>query len=72
MQIANSIWRIVKSPSDLRLLISGLCVMLFALGVSASAQQPKKISVIGYLSALSPAAQSTRSEMIRQTLRELG
>ncbi len=71
MQIVNSIWRIVKSP-DLRLLISGLCAMLFTLCFPVAAQQPKKIPVIGYLSALSPAAESTRSEMIRQTLRELG
>ncbi|HEY2922700.1 MAG TPA: ABC transporter substrate-binding protein [Candidatus Binatia bacterium] len=49
-----------------------LCAMLFALGSSASAQQPKKVHRIGYLSQLDPATESTRSEAIRLALRELG
>ena len=49
-----------------------LCAMLFALCYSASAQQPKKVSRIGYLSALDPATESARSEAIRQALRERG
>ena len=49
-----------------------LCAMLFALSYSASAQQPKKVSRIGYLSALDPAGESTRAEAIRLALRELG
>ena len=32
-----------------------LCAMLFALCASASAQQPKKVPLIGYLGALDPA-----------------
>ena len=49
-----------------------LCAMLFALCVSAEAQQPKKVPRIGYLSPPDPATESTRSEPIRLALRELG
>ena len=50
-----------------------LCAMLFALSYSASAQQPKKVHRIGYLSSSSdPASESTRFEAIRRALRELG
>jgi putative ABC transport system substrate-binding protein len=49
-----------------------LCAMLFALCSLASAQQPKKVPRIGYLSAFEPAFESTRSEAIRRALRELG
>jgi putative tryptophan/tyrosine transport system substrate-binding protein len=49
-----------------------LSAMLFALSVPAEAQQPKKVSRIGFLSALSPSAESTRSEGFRLALRELG
>jgi putative ABC transport system substrate-binding protein len=38
----------------------------------AEAQQPKKVSRIGYLSALDPVRESTRSTAIRLALRELG
>src|SRR4029077_135714 len=38
----------------------------------AHAQQPKKIPRIGYLSSLDPVSESTRSEAIRRSLRELG
>jgi putative ABC transport system substrate-binding protein len=47
-------------------------VVLLALGVTAEAQQPKKVQRIGYLSASDPATESTRSEGIRRALRELG
>ena len=49
-----------------------LCAMLFALCYSASAQQPKKVPRIGYLSAFDPATESARAEAIRLALRELG
>ena len=39
---------------------------------SVQAQQPAKVPRIGYLSALDPASESTRSEAFRQALRELG
>jgi putative tryptophan/tyrosine transport system substrate-binding protein len=49
-----------------------LSTMLFALSYSASAQQPKKVSRIGYLSSFYPASESIRAEAIRRALRELG
>src|SRR6266496_187825 len=49
-----------------------LCAMLLALSYSASAQQPKKIPRIGYLSNADPASDSARAEAIRLALRELG
>jgi putative tryptophan/tyrosine transport system substrate-binding protein len=49
-----------------------LCAMLLALCASASAQQPKKVPRIGYLSLLDPSHESTRAEAIRLALRELG
>ena len=49
-----------------------LSAMLFALSYSASAQQPKKVPRLGYLSNSDPATESTRSEAIRLALRELG
>ena len=49
-----------------------LCAMLFALCVSAPAQQPKKVFRIGYLSVVDTASDSARSESVRQALRRLG
>jgi putative ABC transport system substrate-binding protein len=46
--------------------------LLFALCSYAESQQPNKVPRIGYLSALDPARESTRSEAIRLALRELG
>jgi putative tryptophan/tyrosine transport system substrate-binding protein len=49
-----------------------LSALLFALGMSAQAQQPAKLPRIGYLSGSSPATDATRIEAFRQGLRELG
>ena len=49
-----------------------LSAMLFTLCPSASAQQPKKVHHIGYLSNTDPSSDSPRSEGIRLALRELG
>jgi putative ABC transport system substrate-binding protein len=49
-----------------------LCTLLFALCGPATAQQPKKVSRIGYLSNSVPAREAPRSEAIRLALRELG
>jgi ABC-type uncharacterized transport system substrate-binding protein len=46
--------------------------MIFALSYSASAQQPKKVPRIGYLSSTDPATESIRVEAIRLALRALG
>jgi putative ABC transport system substrate-binding protein len=47
-------------------------VVLLAAPDIADAQQPKKVSRIGYLSASDPARESTRAEGIRLALREHG
>jgi putative ABC transport system substrate-binding protein len=49
-----------------------LCTLLFALCSSATAQQPKKVPRIGYLSSGDAARDSSRSEAIRLALRERG
>jgi ABC-type uncharacterized transport system substrate-binding protein len=49
-----------------------LCAMLFALSYSASAQQPKKVPRIGYVSSGDAASDSARAEGIRLALRERG
>jgi putative ABC transport system substrate-binding protein len=63
---------IVKPISDFRLLISGLCALLFALSFPAEAQQPTKVPRIGFLGAGSSASSASRIEAFRQGLRELG
>jgi hypothetical protein len=49
-----------------------LCALLLALCASAEAQQPKKVTRIGYLSSGDPASDSARTEGIRLALRERG
>lgn len=49
-----------------------LLVLLLAFGVAVEAQQPKKIARLGYLAAVSAAADTPRLEAFRQGLRELG
>src|SRR4029453_13918244 len=49
-----------------------VAVVLLAVGVTAEAQQTKKVPRIGYLVATDPATESARFEAIRQALRELG
>ncbi len=62
---ACGLWSVV-------LLCFALCTMLFALYPPASAQQPKKVFRIGYLSNADPATDSTRAGGLRLALRELG
>jgi putative tryptophan/tyrosine transport system substrate-binding protein len=49
-----------------------VAVVLLAFGVIADAQQPKKITRIGYLLAGDPTSESARFEAIRLALRERG
>ena len=49
-----------------------LCALLLALGVPVDAQQPKKISRVGYLAAVSAAADAPRLQAFRQGLLDLG
>jgi len=56
----------------IKIMVLTLCALLFPLSYSASAQQPKKVPRIGYLSADDAASESSRAEPIRLALRELG
>ena len=56
----------------IKILSLALCAMIFALSYSASAQQPKKVPRIGFLSGVSLSTISARVEAFRQGLRELG
>jgi putative tryptophan/tyrosine transport system substrate-binding protein len=49
-----------------------LCAMLFALRVSAHAQEPAKVPRLGYLVVVPFSTVSQRTEAFRQGLRELG
>src|SRR5262245_46229277 len=49
-----------------------VAVVLLALGVTAEAQQPKKVPRLGYLSSQDLASESGRAEAIRLALRERG
>jgi ABC-type uncharacterized transport system substrate-binding protein len=49
-----------------------LCALVLALGLFAEAQPPKKIARLGYLAAVSTAADAPRLEAFRYGLRELG
>src|ERR1044071_10238519 len=51
---------------------AALCAMLFALCVSAEAEQQKKLARLGYLTATSRSVNPGRVEAFRQGLRELG
>ena len=66
--------RVARAEKNMnrKITVLTLCAMLFALCFSAEAQQPKKVTRIGYLSPLDPATDSARSEGIRLALRELG
>jgi len=56
-----------------RRIVICLPLTVFLLIVSfAEAQQPKKVTRIGYLSSLSPSSESARAEGIRLALRDLG
>ena len=56
----------------LKLLPYALCAMLFALCVSAEAQQPKKVPRIGYLSYGSVEIEKSSLAALQQGLQELG
>jgi putative ABC transport system substrate-binding protein len=56
-----------------KITILTLCAVLFALGVSATAQQPKKVPRIGYVSGTGDATNPALSvEAFRKGLRDLG
>lgn len=49
-----------------------LFALFFAAGAPAAAQQPKRVPRVGYLAAVSAAADAPRLDALRQGLRELG
>jgi putative ABC transport system substrate-binding protein len=51
---------------------TALCALLLVLCVPVEAQQPKKLARVGYLAAVSAAADAPRLEAFRQGLRDLG
>jgi putative ABC transport system substrate-binding protein len=55
-----------------KITVFAFSAVLFALSVSAQAQQPTKMPRIGLLVAVSPSAAAARTETFRQGLRELG
>src|SRR5688500_19622324 len=55
-----------------RIILLVLCSAVFAPCSAVQGQQPTKIPRIGYLSTVSPAANATRIEALRQGLRDLG
>jgi putative tryptophan/tyrosine transport system substrate-binding protein len=63
MNVVRSPWSVVGMT---------LSAMLFSLCYSASAQQPKKVFRIGYLSNSDPVTESARAEAIRLALRDRG
>ena len=65
-------WRVARAEKNMnrKITVLTLCAMLFALCPSASAQQPKKVSRIGYLAGVDAASDSARAEGIRVALRE--
>ena len=63
---------VVRPISDLRLLISGLFVLLFALSVPADAQQQAKVRTIGWLGTRPASGPGSGIEALRRGLHALG
>lgn len=61
-----------RSVLDKSIFSASLCAVLFALGASAEAQQPKKLAKLGYVSATDRTTDVSRAGAIRRGLRELG
>ena len=78
MRVGRDQWSVLRENGSLCALCPKhsalylIYALLFALCVSAEAQQPTKVPRIGYLSPVNPATDFPRSEAIRLALRELG
>jgi putative tryptophan/tyrosine transport system substrate-binding protein len=68
LKVVSSQWSVVSKS----VFCFALSALLLALCLPAGAQQPKKVSRIGYLSSGEPASDVTRNEAIRLALRERG
>jgi len=55
-----------------KMILLALCSLLLAPCSAADAQQPKKVPLIGFLSARDPATESARAAAVRLALRDLG
>jgi putative tryptophan/tyrosine transport system substrate-binding protein len=71
-RVSSDEYREAKKNMKIKVTVPALCAVLFALCVSAEAQQAKKVPRIGYLSGSNPATESAQAEAIRQALRERG
>jgi putative tryptophan/tyrosine transport system substrate-binding protein len=60
------------STRQVKIMVLTLCVVLFAVCFAAEAQQPRKVSRIGWLGGASASALASRVDAFRQGLRELG
>ena len=69
MTVVSSQWSVVSKKTGLFWLL--ITVLLITVS-PATAQQPAKVSRLGYLSNTDPATDSPRAEGIRLALRELG
>jgi putative tryptophan/tyrosine transport system substrate-binding protein len=61
-----------RNPMSKNVMRFAICAFLLALSFPTEAQQPAKISRIGYLTGLSSSGESPRMEVFRQGLRDLG
>ena len=62
----------IENPKLLWLIVLAFVLMIAGVVPMAMAQQPKKVPRIGYLAAVSPAADAPRKEAFRQALRDFG
>jgi hypothetical protein len=70
--VSSDEWINTKKIMNRKIFCFALVALLLAFSGSTSAQQPKKVPRIGYLSALDPAGESNRAEAILLALRTLG
>src|SRR5918993_362235 len=63
---------IVGNAKSLGLSVLAVVLMIAGVVPRAEAQQPKKVPRIGYLAAVSPAADAPRKEAFRQALKDFG
>jgi putative tryptophan/tyrosine transport system substrate-binding protein len=62
----------IENPKLLWLIVLAFVLMIAGVVPMAMTQQPKKVPRIGYLAAVSPAADAPRKDAFRQALRDLG
>ena len=68
----DKLCRTIKNLKSVGLVVLVIIITFVTCGAVAAAQQTGKVARIGYLSPIDPARESSRSEAIRLSLRELG